>query len=361
MSGNPWWYSSGNIFYAAGYGLPNCTCYAYGRYAEIRNAFQTLLPTGDAGTWWAAAQNTPGLSTGQVPALGAIICYGDNPARPGHVAIVEEIHSDGSLTISESGYRAFYFRATTVRREDNWRAGWVISYGYQFQGFIYNEYTAQWHAKATGGYEKEDPEAYDNAVIIYSTLAQQGWTLNAVCGLLGNIDAECNYNPWQWEQGSPPASTDYTEIHDGGGYGLVQWTPASKYVGDSVAMQSPYYAPNFSDIGGNVNDGYAQLYAIQNQTGQYSATSEYPLTYDDYRASTQTADYLASAWMYNYEVPRMDTPPEDPGLEQRRRNAALFWYNVLQGVTPGPGPTPPPVQDRKMPLMFYLRSPVIRR
>ena len=119
-------------------------------------------------------------------------------------------------------------------------------------------------------------------------------------------------------------------------------------------MQSPYYAPNFSDVAGDPNDGYAQLYAVENQTGQYYSTTAYPLSYADYKASTLGADYLASAWMYNYERPNTTIPPGDPGHEQRRRNAALYWFDVLRGVTPGPP------KHRKMPLLFYVRNPLIR-
>ena len=55
MQGNPWWYSNDNIFYAAGYGLPNCTCYSYGRYAEARGDWADL-PSGNGGDWYDAAQ-----------------------------------------------------------------------------------------------------------------------------------------------------------------------------------------------------------------------------------------------------------------------------------------------------------------
>ena len=42
MQGNPWWYSNGNIYYAYGHGLPNCTAYAYGRFAEIANQLNKI-------------------------------------------------------------------------------------------------------------------------------------------------------------------------------------------------------------------------------------------------------------------------------------------------------------------------------
>ena len=31
---NPKWYSD-NPFYQSGYGMPNCTCYAWGRFWEV--------------------------------------------------------------------------------------------------------------------------------------------------------------------------------------------------------------------------------------------------------------------------------------------------------------------------------------
>lgn len=46
------WYSQ-NPFYIAGYGMPNCTCYAWGRFWEIGDVNSTgehkpnELPTGD--------------------------------------------------------------------------------------------------------------------------------------------------------------------------------------------------------------------------------------------------------------------------------------------------------------------------
>lgn len=54
------WYSD-NPFYIAGYGLPNCTCYAWGRFWEIGDPNSTgenkptELPTGDGGVWWERA------------------------------------------------------------------------------------------------------------------------------------------------------------------------------------------------------------------------------------------------------------------------------------------------------------------
>ena len=143
MRGNPWWYSNGNVFYANGYGLPNCTCYAYGRYAEIQNNPYVFanLPTGDAGTWYESATN---FERGSTPKLGSVICWktsDPSTGAPGHVAIVEVINQDGSIVISESGWNSWYFNTETLYPQNGYCSSWmsVNSRKYYCQGFIYNE------------------------------------------------------------------------------------------------------------------------------------------------------------------------------------------------------------------------------
>lgn len=138
MEGSPWWYSSGNVFYQSGYGLPNCTCYAYGRYAEVRQAFADL-PTGNGGDWYNAAT---AFQRGHTPALGAVICYTSPSGKwDGHVAVVEQINSDGSIITSNSAYGGAYFWTATVRPEDGYLEAWMRppNRDYIYQGFIYND------------------------------------------------------------------------------------------------------------------------------------------------------------------------------------------------------------------------------
>ena len=137
MSGNPWWYSSGNPFYP-NYPLPNCTCYAYGRVGEICGAFNTNIPLGNAGTWYPTAEAQGILPVGQEPAAGAIICWYDpNGNNLGHVAIVEYVNDDGSIFTSNSGYPSDYFWTKTLTRSSGYIDSWMISRDYVCQGFIY--------------------------------------------------------------------------------------------------------------------------------------------------------------------------------------------------------------------------------
>lgn len=143
MLGNPWWYSNGNVFYAAGYGLPNCTCYAYGRYAEIQGNEYVFpqLPTGDAGTWY---DNATALRRGSIPQLGAVACWQTSDPSTGalgHVAIVEQINNDGSIVTSNSGWNAEYFWTETLYPQHQYCSSWMTTptRKYYLQGFIYND------------------------------------------------------------------------------------------------------------------------------------------------------------------------------------------------------------------------------
>lgn len=50
---DPLYYSNQNIFHKCGYGLPNCTAYAYGRFKEITGVW--LPCRGNAEDWIAEA------------------------------------------------------------------------------------------------------------------------------------------------------------------------------------------------------------------------------------------------------------------------------------------------------------------
>lgn len=112
------YYSNTNIFFKAGYGLPNCTAYAYGRMLE-NGADYTKL-TGNAGDWFKQARNA-GYPTGSRPMDGAIACWDD------HIAVVEDASRD---EISDSAYGTYIFRYYAVDRN-------YTRAGHKFYGFIY--------------------------------------------------------------------------------------------------------------------------------------------------------------------------------------------------------------------------------
>lgn len=142
------YYYSQNPFYLSGYGLPNCTCYAWGRFWEISDSGGTgankpTLPTGDAGTWFS---NVSGYETGSTPKLGAVICWGKS-GEAGHVAIVEDIDkTTGDIVTSNSAWQSTFFYTKTIYKADGYNFG-----NYEFQGFIYNPFVTSGGGGSSGG------------------------------------------------------------------------------------------------------------------------------------------------------------------------------------------------------------------
>lgn len=129
-----WWLTSYNRCIERLYGtvLPNCTGYAWGRFSEIMGEMCNL-PTSNAGLWYRDVGNR--YEKGSTPRLGAVLCLSSNSGGAGHVAIVEQIHSDGSITLSNSGYSCSWSGRFFTCDQNPPNYYWS---GYSFQGFIYN-------------------------------------------------------------------------------------------------------------------------------------------------------------------------------------------------------------------------------
>lgn len=113
--------------------LPNCVGYAWGRFYEISGK-RPKLSCGNAENWY--RNTSDGYKRGQTPKLGAVVCWakgkvGVSGDGAGHVAVVEKIYSDGSILVSQSGYRSLRFWTSKIKK------GYKLS-GYTFLGFIYN-------------------------------------------------------------------------------------------------------------------------------------------------------------------------------------------------------------------------------
>lgn len=192
-----------------------------------------------------------------------------------------------------------------------------------------------WNVKSKGGYEETSSEAYNNATLIYQFLSARGWSLNAVCGILGNIGHESGYNPWRWQNDDVLSSTSAYLESTSHGYGLFQFTPIKNgsdaryyYTG---GQKYSGYGPNYSDKTGSPTDGESQLMFMNaNDSGGYIPTSKYPLSFAQYKTSTDSAANLASAWLRNYERPASFS------TEDVRRKTAEYWFAKLSG-TPTPG------------------------
>ncbi|MBE6738459.1 MAG: CHAP domain-containing protein [Ruminococcaceae bacterium] len=128
---NGFYYSNKNIFYSIGYGMPNCTAYAWGRAYELLGT-APKLSVDSAHYWWNYNKSHNYYPSGQTPKLGAIACW-NNPYG-GHVAVVEKI-TDTTVTLSHSEWagRTFYLTEFPVGDKN----GGIYSSGWSFYGYIY--------------------------------------------------------------------------------------------------------------------------------------------------------------------------------------------------------------------------------
>lgn len=152
-----------------------------------------------------------------------------------------------------------------------------------------------------------------NAEYIYKALGNKGFTKNAICGMLGNMETESSINPGRWQSdrvGGNPSKH---------GYGLVQWTEYTKYTnwctGDPSTMDN-----NIARI----------IYEIEHGI-QWIKKPAYPLTFYEFAHSKETPYYLAMAFITNYERPQEPNQPI-------RGTQAENWWSYLESIAPKPIP-----------------------
>lgn len=126
---NQYYYSSKNIFYAYGYGMPNCTAYAFGRAYEILKT-EPKLCRFNAEEWYDYNKNGGYYKYGKTAKLGAIACW--SYGSGGHVAVVEKIEN-GTITFSNSAWGGtnFYLTTASTSASNPGQSNWT------FQGYIY--------------------------------------------------------------------------------------------------------------------------------------------------------------------------------------------------------------------------------
>lgn len=128
---NPYYYSDRNVFYEYGWGMPNCTCYAWGRAYELLGEEPDLCVY-SAHLWYDYNLENGCYPCGQEPKLGAIACWKYSSGTSGHVAVVEKI-TDDQITFSNSAYSGieFYTNTAPINDPSDGRKTWI------FQGYIY--------------------------------------------------------------------------------------------------------------------------------------------------------------------------------------------------------------------------------
>lgn len=137
---NKYYYSDLNKYERYGFGMPNCTAYAWGRAYEILG-YEPDLSLNDADTWWQYNKDNKSYPYGKTPKLGAIACW-NYTTGGGHVAVVEKIEN-GEITFSNSAYGGKTFYLSYADTDDSNAGGYS---SWVFKGYIY----------ITDGMSKED-------------------------------------------------------------------------------------------------------------------------------------------------------------------------------------------------------------
>ena len=160
-----------------------------------------------------------------------------------------------------------------------------------------------------------DSQMETNARYIYSFLSNAGWSLNAISAILGNMQAESSINPGRWE------SEDVLNMSKG--YGLVQWTPASKYIewSDEQGYEDP------SEMDNNLN---RILYEVENGIQWIKVPNSYDISFKEFTTSDKSVQYLAESFLINYERPK----DQSDSVKAFRGSLAKAWYTFLSGETP---------------------------
>ena len=314
-------YYANNPCYQSGYGLPNSTCYAWGRFYEVSGE-RPLLSLGNAENWWSYSD---GYKRGSTPKLGAVICWRKGQAHngadgAGHVAIVEAINDDGSIVTSESGWNSSLFW-TSNRTNSN--GNWGQSSAYTFQGFIYNPKT----------FDGTDSGGTEHSRYIWDYFVEKIGNEYGVAGLMGNLEAESGLYPDR-VQGDIPYS-DYSKnytadvdagrisesdfVHNapnGGGYGLAQWT----YYTRKQRMYDMFKAGGYSSIGSIELACDYLWHELQNDFAGVLSVLR----------SAKSVREASDKVLHDFENPA----DQSVSVEIRRASMGQAWFELYSGTKP---------------------------
>lgn len=178
-----------------------------------------------------------------------------------------------------------------------------------------------------------EEESLNNAQLVINHFVGSDWTPESLSAMLGNMRHESSINPNMYEYGY--------EWSEDRGYGLVQWTPRSKYwdwavannlvpeLGESQLQRIDYEVLN------NIQ------YIANGHAVRYGLSDKYAFSFADFRENTHALNVedLTEAFMWNYEGPRYDA---GTGSLAGRKAFAIRVRSELdfEGTSPGPDPTP---------------------
>lgn len=164
-----------------------------------------------------------------------------------------------------------------------------------------------------------ESQSLSNAQLVLNHFQGTEWSPEALSALCGNMRHESSINPDMYEY-------DYDWSEDRG-YGLVQWTPRSKYWDWAV------------NNGLDPRDGNSQLSRIDYEVEfniQWIPISRYNgMTFEQFRRNSGgwSVDYLTEAFTWSYERPNATKGEES--MPARKAFANRVYTELLFGEGPG--------------------------
>ena len=181
-----------------------------------------------------------------------------------------------------------------------------------------------------------------NAQNIYNYFSALGWSLSAICGMLGNMQVESYLSPAYIQSAHrsqlPNSAASLSDVPNsvmlnfyGGsnyGVGLVQWDgyTTTPPVGQKLVSFAERYGLDWYD-------GDTQCFRIQREQETNLQWTTYTLygtswTWNNYVSNTRTPEDSAAIFQKCYEKGGTDTT--------RRKNNARYWYDYFSGTPPTP-------------------------
>lgn len=180
-----------------------------------------------------------------------------------------------------------------------------------------------------------ETESLQNAQMVVNHFVGSDWTMESLSALCGNMRHESSLNPNMYEFGYAWA--------DNRGFGLVQWTPRSKYWDWAVGAGLDPYSGDSQlaridfEIANNIQwiaNGHAK---------RYGRESKYDFSFADFRQNKLglSVSQLTEAFMWNYEGPSYTA-----GLNSLtgRQSFAELCISTLDWEGTGGGVVNPPTE-----------------
>lgn len=191
-----------------------------------------------------------------------------------------------------------------------------------------------------------EEESLNNAQMVVNHFANSEWSKESLSAMCGNMRHESSINPDMYEYGYAWSSDR--------GYGLVQWTPRSKYWDWAVSQSL------------EPRNGDSQLaridYEIDNNI-QWIPRSDYGgMTFEQFRTNSGgwTVEYLTEAFTWGYERPNTqagwDSMPGRKSFAIRCFNELDFTGNNSGGGTDPTNPENPNKPNKENNIIHLLMS-----